>query len=137
MHCLCLPCWGQDTELDGYPVPKGLTVGANLYAMHRHPNYWPEPDTWLPQRWLPDAEKHGLGGPGLKEAFLPFSTGPRSCIGRNFAMLQMTLAAAVLAGWGLGFEEAPGKPEVQLYKGMTMQPRQGVWLKPVMLAKGR
>ena len=132
MFAFCLTV--QDTELYGYPVPKGLTVAANIYAMQRHPTFWPEPEQWIPQRWSPDAEKLGLGGLGPKHAFLPFSSGPRSCIGRNYALLQMTLTAAVLLGSGLGFKEAPEKPGVQLRKGLTMQPRQGVWLKPVFVA---
>jgi hypothetical protein len=44
----------------------------------------------------------------------------------------MTLTGAVLLGSGLGFKEAPGKPGVQLKKNMTMQPREGVWLLPML-----
>ena len=96
---------------------------------------WPQPDAWLPQRWLPDeATAQGLTTRGSSSSkaqpFLPFSTGPRGCIGRNYALLQMVLTMAVLLGSGIRFVETAGQPPIELAKGMTMKAKQGVWLAP-------
>jgi cytochrome P450 len=126
----------QDIEVAGYTVRKGQDVAANVYAMQRHPEIWPQPNAWLPQRWLPEGAAQGLA-PKAKNAFLPFSTGARSCIGRSYAMLQMVLSMAVLLGRGirLGFAEATSGKELVLAKGLSMYAESGVWLVPVVVSK--
>ena len=55
--------------------------------MRRHEEFWPRPDEFLPQRWLPDQQAElGAKHPN---AFAPFSQGPRSCVGRYFAVLEL------------------------------------------------
>jgi hypothetical protein len=121
------------------------------YPERRHPDIWPQPDSWLPQRWIPsEAAAAGLttrtlggsnggsnggssgGGNASKgqPPFLPFSTGPRGCIGRSYALLQMVLTLAVLLGSGVRWGLAPGHQEPQLVKSMTMHVNGGVWLVP-------
>lgn len=104
---------------------------ANIWAMHRHPDIWPQAEEWLPQRWMPEGAAAGLA-PKAKNAFLPFSTGARSCIGRSYAMLQMVLATAVLLGQGIRFTTLPGRQQPpRLAKSLTMYAEDGVWLVPV------
>lgn len=54
-----------------------------VYSMHRHPDHWDYPEMFLPERWgdISDSDVAGV--------YMPFSTGPRSCIGQRFAMLEM------------------------------------------------
>eukprot|EP00879_Flechtneria_rotunda_P033936 GHRR01037851.1.p2 GENE.GHRR01037851.1~~GHRR01037851.1.p2 ORF type:complete len:101 (-),score=26.81 GHRR01037851.1:418-720(-) len=99
--------------------------------MHQHPDIWPQAHKWLPSRWMPEGLAAGLG-PTAKNAFVPFSIGARSCIGRNYAMLQMVLTAAVLLGRGIGFGPVAGKTAPKLTKGLTLYSKNGIWLQPLL-----
>lgn len=73
----------EDSVLGGYFVPKGSTVGVSPIALHRNPDVWPSPLEFEPDRFLPENSqvRHPF-------AFLPFSAGPRNCIGQRFALLE-------------------------------------------------
>ncbi|KAK0638431.1 Cytochrome P450 monooxygenase FUS8 [Lasiodiplodia hormozganensis] len=66
----------RDTVVAGVAIPKGTTVGSQNYTVLRDATAFPDPENFLPERWL---EKEG--DELRKEAFTPFSVGPRSCIG--------------------------------------------------------
>ncbi|HEV2441150.1 MAG TPA: cytochrome P450 [Steroidobacteraceae bacterium] len=72
--------------LGGYEVPSGANVLIPLYLLHRHPRYWPEPERFDPDRFSPARESERP-----KYAFLPFSAGPRHCIGEPLALFEMLL----------------------------------------------
>jgi cytochrome P450 len=82
----------EDDEIDGYFVPKGTTVGVMSYALHRHPEFFPEPEVFDPSRFSPDniAARHPL-------AWVPFGGGQRLCVGKEFALMegQLILARAL------------------------------------------
>lgn len=61
----------------GYFVPKGTAVGVSTIGLHRNPEVWPAPLEFNPARFLPENSqgRHPF-------AFVPFSAGPRNCIGR-------------------------------------------------------
>jgi cytochrome P450 len=92
------PAWSiarravEDDELGGYPVPAGSVVHISLYALHRHPRLWDAPDTFRPERF-DEAEVERRH----KFAYLPFSAGPRKCIGDQFAMTEGQLILATVA----------------------------------------
>jgi cytochrome P450 len=95
----------RDTEIGGHAIKAGSQVLPSPFSLHRHPDYWPRPTEWLPARWRP--ENAAALAPAADRAWLPFSTGPRSCIGRYFSVLAAQVSlAAVLAGVDLG--AAPG-----------------------------
>jgi len=60
--------------------------------VHRHPDFWQEPECFDPARFAAPAvaERNRF-------CYLPFALGPRACIGENFAMIEMTLHTAMLA----------------------------------------
>ena len=63
------------------------------YSLHRNPDYFfPHPDKFLPERWLPDSkfEKHDTS------AFIPFSLGPANCVGQKFAKREMLMVLSAL-----------------------------------------
>jgi cytochrome P450 len=80
-----------DTELGEYFVPKGTIILISPFALQRRADVWPEPARFDPDRFLPaeEARRH-------KTAFIPFSAGPRTCIGNHFALMEGPLVLATL-----------------------------------------
>jgi cytochrome P450 len=78
--------------IGGYSIPRGSSVEICAYVTHRHPEFWPDPERFAPERFAPEqvAARH-------KFAYIPFSSGPRICIGNNFALMEATLALAAIA----------------------------------------
>jgi cytochrome P450 len=92
------PVWGLPRkalaadEIDGYRVPAGADVMICPYTLHRHPEFWAEPDEFVPERFAP-------GGPPLahRYAYIPFGAGPRVCVGSHLGMMEAVLVAAMVA----------------------------------------
>lgn len=86
--------------IDGEMVPEGTIVGTPHYTIHHNANYYPEPFAYKPERWIasPGIEKEA----GVREqevalaqsAFCPFSIGPRGCIGKGLAYVEMSITLA-------------------------------------------
>lgn len=95
--------------VDGHYVPAGYGAGTGIYSIHHNPLYFPRPFSFLPERWLVDgsgdtsAEQLALA----KSAFIPFSTGSRSCIAKALAMNTIQVAVATLV-WKFDFKMADG-----------------------------
>lgn len=65
----------------GHTLPARTMLRVTVWAIHRDPRWFPAPDTFRPERFLPDAP------PPPRGAYLPFGLGPRACIGQHFAQL--------------------------------------------------
>ncbi|GLV31426.1 Cytochrome P450 305a1 [Carabus blaptoides fortunei] len=70
----------RDTVLDGYTVPKGSTVYANLYSVHHDDSYWCDPEVFRPERFL-----DGKGNVQSNDRLLNFGLGKRRCLGELLA----------------------------------------------------
>ncbi|KAH7027179.1 cytochrome P450 [Microdochium trichocladiopsis] len=111
--------------IDGYYVPAGTTVAvAPWVATHSRLNFC-EPDAFRPERWLGESSGEGrdddaFAGDRLG-ASLPFGTGPRVCIGRNLAYMEMRLVAAHLL-WNFDVELEGGDANVAWGLGGRMRP---------------
>ncbi len=81
----------EDTVIGGYEVPKDSQIFISPYVMHRNPEYFPDPDTFKPERFTREMEKALPKG-----AYLPFSMGPRVCLGKAFANMESRLILAAL-----------------------------------------
>lgn len=90
--------------IDGYYVPAGKTVAVSPWASTHSRLNFHEPDVFRPERWLGD-ERYSNDN---LNASLPFGTGPRVCIGRNLAYLEMRLIASHLL-WSFDIELDRGK----------------------------
>jgi cytochrome P450 len=89
------------------------------WVIHRHPDYWDEPDRFLPERFLPG---HARERP--KFAYFPFGGGPRACIGNTFALIE---GALVLAGLSQRFAFRPADDrEVELDTMFVLRPKGAV-----------
>ena len=80
-----------DDEINGVFIPGGVRVMPFPYATHRHPDFWPDPERFDPDRWTPEAE--AARNP---YAFHPFAAGKRICLGNNFSLLESHVIAAML-----------------------------------------
>lgn len=82
----------EDATVLGHPVAAGTAVMLSPYWTHRHPDFWDDPEVFDPDRFTPDAEaaRH-------PQAYHPFATGERVCIGNHFSLLESHLLLAVLA----------------------------------------
>ncbi len=111
----------HDVDLNGYVVRKGRSVAGAPYALHRRPDYFPDPEKFDPERFTPENEKRLP-----RYAYLPFGAGPRICIGNHFAMMEGHLLLATLAQ-RVTFELVPGQQIVpDPSKTLTMRPKYGV-----------
>jgi cytochrome P450 len=81
----------QNLEVDGYLVKAGTLCAIGVYAMHRDPALWDRPLEFDPDRFSPE---NTTGRDRWQ--YIPFSAGPRTCIGDHFAMLEATLALATI-----------------------------------------
>jgi cytochrome P450 len=70
--------------LAGFAIPTGVDVLLSPYLIHRHPRFWSEPESFRPERaeFAPQAQRPPF-------AYVPFSAGPRHCIGESMALFEM------------------------------------------------
>lgn len=113
---------GED-EINGYRIPAGAQMLICPYATHRHPDFWKVPEAFHPERFEP---AQVAGRP--RHAYVPFGTGPRMCVGRHLAMMEMQLILAMVAqryrprlapGWFV-------VPQV----GTSLRAKGGMWMIP-------
>ncbi|KAH8166391.1 hypothetical protein CIB48_g1854 [Xylaria polymorpha] len=109
--------------VDGHVIPPGTQVGVSLYSLLHHPEYFPNPFMFSPERWLDDDDdddgNDGESGPriNMHKAFAPFLIGDRACAGRSMAYLELSLALAH-AVWFFDWEFAPS-PAGDVGRGET------------------
>lgn len=116
----------EDCHLDGYLAPKGTALGVCTIGLHRNPKVWEAPLEFNPDRFLPENSqgRHPY-------AFVPFSAGPRNCIGQRFALQEEKLVLAhVLRNFTL--DSTQTFDELQTCGEIITRPKNGIF---VSLAK--
>jgi cytochrome P450 len=73
----------ESVEIGGYELPAGVSVTPSIYLVHRNPEVYPEPERFLPERFLYDP-------PGTY-TWIPFGGGVRRCLGASFAQFEMAV----------------------------------------------
>ncbi|XP_060711287.1 ultra-long-chain fatty acid omega-hydroxylase isoform X2 [Hemiscyllium ocellatum] len=115
-------CCTEDIQLpDGRVIPKGNTCLISIYGTHHNPAVWPDPEVYNPYRFdSTDTDKRA------PHAYIPFSAGPRNCIGQNFALSEMKVAVALtLHRYRLTLDPSHTvrrKPE------LILRTEKGIWL---------
>nr|XP_004672227.1 cytochrome P450 4A12-like [Jaculus jaculus] len=104
---------------DGRSLPKGVTVQLSFYGLHHNPKVWPNPEVFDPSRFAPERTQHS-------HSFLPFSGGPRNCIGKQFAMSELKVSVALTL---LRFELLPDPTRIPvLMPRIVLKSMNGIYL---------
>ena len=126
---------GPGVRLAGYHFPTGTVLSVPAYTMHHDIAIW---NPWNelafdPERFNPDRWADGVLTEEQKGAFIPFSVGPRACVGRNVAEMELKLIAATVVGrWE--FVNREGGAGGELSGGL--ETREGFLRKPVRCLVG-
>jgi cytochrome P450 len=106
-----------DIRLHGLDIRRGDLVSASIWHLHHDARWFPEPERFRPERFLPGAPDIPRG------AYMPFGAGRHVCLGQHFATMEMKLIAALLlsrARWA--FAPGQGLPEPRV--DVTLKPAQ-------------
>ncbi|KAJ5094393.1 cytochrome P450 [Penicillium angulare] len=115
----------EGAKIMGEFIPGNVGVSVPAYVAHRDPRTFPNPEAFMPERWLNNGNIAKM-----REAFIPFSAGGRACIGRNITMIEQQILMATLVNrfefalpsldWKLENEEAfnlwPVELPVRIYQ---------------------
>ncbi|CAH8361848.1 unnamed protein product [Eruca vesicaria subsp. sativa] len=77
----------KDLKIEGYNIPRKTWIHVNIWALHRKPNVWKDPEAFIPERFM-DNE---IDYKGVKFELLPFGSGRRMCPGMGMALVHLRL----------------------------------------------
>lgn len=86
---------GLEIPSDGLHIPAGCEVGTGIFSLNHNEEYFPEPFAFRPERWIPEEAQPGELAKA-KAAFATFSFGPRNCVGKGLAIIEIQLALAAV-----------------------------------------
>ncbi|GJN68106.1 cytochrome P450 [Purpureocillium lilacinum] len=84
------------TLIDGTYVPGHCEVAVGIYSIHHSAAYYTKPFTYDPERWYRPLDAKGSRSEAPRSPYMPFSVGPRSCVGKPLAIAQMMIVFARL-----------------------------------------
>jgi cytochrome P450 len=110
----------EPVQIGEYQFEPGETIMMSQYVMHRKPEYFDQPDQFIPERFEGDLLKRIP-----QFAFFPFGGGPRICIGNHFALMEAALVIATVAQ-RFQLRLAPDHPPVEPEPLVTLRPKNGI-----------
>jgi len=111
---------GEDVEIDGHLIPANTNIVMVSYALHRDEKSFPNPDQFDPDRFslANNQQRHPY-------AYVPFSAGPRNCIGQKFAMMEeKILLSTVLRKFNL--QTKMKMEDIPLVAEVVLKPKNGI-----------
>ncbi|XP_078113754.1 thromboxane-A synthase [Sander vitreus] len=114
----------QDCVLNGQLLPKGATLEIPAGFLHHDPEHWPEPESFIPERFTPEAKanRHPF-------VYLPFGAGPRNCVGMRLAQLEIKMALVRLFRRFSIVACSETKVPLELKSASTLGPKNGIFVK--------
>ncbi|GFG33991.1 hypothetical protein Cfor_04861 [Coptotermes formosanus] len=112
----------EDIEIGGYTIPAGCSIRVSIYMNNRNSDQFPNPEKFDPDNFLPErvAKRHPY-------AYIPFSAGPRNCIGQKFAMLEeKTMLSYMLRHYRL--RSLDKREDINILMELIMRPENGIRL---------
>ncbi|XP_059611050.1 cytochrome P450 4c3 [Phlebotomus argentipes] len=110
----------EDVKIDSYTIPAGTTAMIVTYMLHRNPEIYYKPEQFNPDRFLP---QNCIGRHPY--AYIPFSAGPRNCIGQKFAILEeKSVISAVLRKYKI--EAVDRREDLTLMGELILRPKDGL-----------
>ena len=113
----------QDCTIGDYKFEKQSSVLVPVYAIHRDPTQWPEPDKFIPERFTPEQKQKRN-----PMSYLPFGSGPRNCIGMRFAIMEVKIALARVLRCVRIVQVKETEVPLQLVASITISAKNGVKL---------
>lgn len=111
----------EDVHIGKHTIPKGTVAVCAIYFLHRHPNVYKEPNTFMPERFMQNDNLSPF-------AYVPFSAGSRNCIGQRFAQLEEKIMLAhILRNFSV--ESLVPMDDLQLQLEIVLRPLQGIQLR--------
>nr|AGG35986.1 cytochrome P450 monooxygenase [Panonychus citri] len=118
----------EPCELGGVKLGAGQLITIPVHAMHHDPAYFPDPEQFKPERWLPE-NRDSIN----LSAYLPFAYGPRSCIGIRFAYMEIKFCLIKLLRSFRFVQSHQTKDQLDYYRGQLVTTAKEIILKPVKL----
>ncbi|XP_032789240.2 cytochrome P450 4c3 [Daphnia magna] len=120
-------CLTEDVDIGGYKLPAGVSVALMIYGMHHSPLVYPDPEAFKPERFLPE---NSIGRHPY--AFIPFSAGPRNCIGQKYGILETKIVLANLMRRFRFSVADSSQPMIIPSSEIVLKPKHGV---PLIVSK--
>lgn len=117
-------CVEEDVVIRGKKFYKGTEAAFPVYAIHRNPKIFPNPDKFDPHRFKEDciSKRHPL-------SFIPFGAGPRDCFAQSYTKLVVkTAVVCLLQKYRFSLSSSQKDPPALSKKGIYLRPQNGVWL---------
>ncbi|KAL5974886.1 hypothetical protein ACLOJK_031559 [Asimina triloba] len=113
----------QEMKIGGIQLPKGINLWISVPTLHQDPQIWgPDASQFNPERFA----RGIIGACKLPQVYIPFGIGPRTCLGQNFAMMEMKVLLSIILS-KFTFSLSPNYSHSPAYR-MVVEPQHGLYL---------